>query len=95
LLFGFGFVGLLLFFTIWLGRGTLFLRVNGFIDFMRFQKLGFGTLPEALFLRVKGLNDFTRFQNVGFGTLVLFDILFSTHIKIDTGSLEGNRQNGT
>ena len=62
---------------------------------MRFQKLGFGTLPEALFLRVKGLNDFTRFQNVGFGTLVLFDILFSTHIKIDTGSLEGNRQNGT
>ena len=60
---------------------------------MRFQKLGFCTLPEALFLRVKGLNDFTRFQNVGFGKL--FDILFSTHIKIDTGSLEGNRQNGT
>lgn len=49
---------------------------------MRFQIDGFGRLPEALFLRVKGLNDFTRFHNVGFGTL-LFDILFSTHIKID------------
>jgi hypothetical protein len=87
-----GFVGLL--FIGGIGTAAaLFLRVNGFIDFMRFQKLGFGTLPEALFLRVKGLNDFTRFQNVGFGKL--FDILFSTHIKIDTGSLEGNRQNGT
>ena len=74
-----------------LGRG-LFLRVNGFIDFMRFQKLGFGTLPEVVFLRVKGLIDFTRFQNVGFGR---FDILFSTHIKIDTDSPEENRQNGT
>lgn len=69
-----------------LGRGTLFLRVNGFIDFRRFHIDGFGTLPEALFLRVKGFNDLTRFHSVGFGT-VLFDILFSTHIKIDESSI--------
>jgi hypothetical protein len=89
LLFRFGFLGLLFVGGIGIGATVaLFLRVKGFIDFMRFHIVGFGTLPEALFLRVKGLNDFTRFQNVGFGTLVLFDILFSTHIKIDTSYLE-------
>jgi ribA/ribD-fused uncharacterized protein len=76
-----GFVGLLF-------GSPLFLRVKGFIDLTRFQRLGCGALPEGLFLRVNGFNDFTRFQSVSFGLFGLFDILFGTHIKIDTDTLQ-------